>query len=333
VKTREASRGGPAKLYSHKKRPVLLGPYPLEWLPRVDDPAAPIARLGALPSRPVEARGEGLQQAGHADATYEELFDQFRSGNVAPAAPIPDDPDGIADNLKAGRYFLDADIIGCGTIPDDTWTGERHPHRFAVVIVIGHTRDLGTDQPGEQWVSGTGQRNADLRAAELSVIIAGDLRNIGHEAVAHTPRTTDLDLGLETLQAGVIDVRGRELRAPYVSGGFAVAAVSTDLEFSPHRLLPRQGLLAELRSTKGLGSLFSHGGRAVIARLNGDHRPHRWRYPMEKIKRVDQPTTLIVEDEVRGCRSGVMVADSDDVRVVEGMTYFPIDSVDMDTEP
>ena len=39
--------------------------------------------------------------------------------------------------------------------------------------------------------------------------------------------------------------------------------------------------------------------RAGVGRLNGDHRPlHMGRYPMEKIKRVDEPTTLIIEDEV-----------------------------------
>lgn len=32
----------------------------------------------------------------------------------------------------------------------------------------------------------------------------------------------------------------------------------------------------------------------------------------------------------RATFDGVVVADSDDVRVVEGMSYFPIDSVDLD---
>lgn len=32
----------------------------------------------------------------------------------------------------------------------------------------------------------------------------------------------------------------------------------------------------------------------------------------------------------RAVFDGVVVAESDDVRVVEGMTYFPVDSVDMD---
>ena len=46
--------------------------------------------------------------------------------------------------------------------------------------------------------------------------------------------------------------------------------------------------------------MLGRGGiRAGIGRLNGDHRPLQMgRYPMERIKRVDSPTTLIIEDAV-----------------------------------
>jgi len=237
---------------------------------------------------------------GHAFATYESIFDEARSGDVAPPAPIPTAPAEISANLKGGLYFLDADLVGCAIIADDAWTGDRLAHRYSVSIVVAHTRDLGADQPGEQWISGTRQGSADLRAAELATICASYIRKLGFDAVAHTPTTTDLDLEAVALHAGVAEVRRRQLRAPYLPGGFAVAAVSTTLELEPDAPLAERGLLAELRTTKSPAwFLGRHGTRGGFARVNGDHRPlHLGRYPMEKIKRVDEATTLIIADEV-----------------------------------
>ena len=237
---------------------------------------------------------------GHAFATYESIFDEARSGDVAPPAPIPTAPAEISANLKGGLYFLDADLVGCAIIADDAWTGDRLAHRYCVSIVVAHTRDLGADQPGEQWISGTRQGSADLRAAELATICASYIRKLGFDAVAHTPTTTDLDLEAVALHAGVAEVRRGQLRAPYLPGGFAVAAVSTTLELEPDAPLAERGLLAELRTTKSPAwFLGRHGTRGGFARVNGDHRPlHLGRYPMEKIKRVDEATTLIIADEV-----------------------------------
>ena len=250
--------------------------------------------------RPHEVRSEGPQSVGHAFATYEALFDAFRHGEVAPAAPIPSEPEAISANLKAGLYFLDADIVGCGVIPDAAWIGQRHDHQHSVIVVVEHARDRGAAQPGEQWISGTRQRNADLRAAELATICASYIRKLGFDAVAHTPTASDLDLDATALQAGVVDVRNGTLRAPYLRNGFAIAAVSTTIGLSPDAPLARRSLAASLRSTHSPGALFGrHGTRARLPRLNGAHRPlHLGRYQMERIKRVDDPTTLILDDEV-----------------------------------
>ncbi|NNC91858.1 MAG: 4Fe-4S dicluster domain-containing protein, partial [Acidimicrobiia bacterium] len=237
---------------------------------------------------------------GHAYATYEAIYDRCRRGEVAPPAPVPTSPAEVSANLKAGLYFLNADVVGCGVVSPAAWTGQPHPHRFSVVIVVAHTRDRGADQPGEQWISGTRQRNADLRAAELATISASYIRKLGFDAIAHTPTATDLDLEAVALQAGVVEVRRGRLRVPYLPGGFALAAVSTDIELAPDAPLARRGPLSQLRTTLSPGWLFGrHGTRARIARLNGDHRPvHMGRYPMEKIKRVEEATTLILADEV-----------------------------------
>ena len=290
------------RLFSHRKRSVHLGPYPLERLPRlaVADARPVDLDSGRLPPRPAEGEEPGPRSAAPAYRLYLDLFNQQRHGPVAPAAPIPDDPVDAARNLKAGLYFLDADMVGCGLIPTDAWTGERQAHRYGVVILIGFTRKLGGSQPGDDWIDGTRQVNAGLRATELAVITAHYIRTLGHDATAHTPDASDLNLDRVALQAGLVEARRGQLRVPYMGGGFELAVVSTDWELDPDAPLARRSPLAAVRSTCGLGWMLGRGGtRAGIGRLNGDHRPlHMGRYPMERIKRVDSPTTLIIEDEV-----------------------------------
>ncbi|MEE9413634.1 MAG: hypothetical protein V3V01_00015, partial [Acidimicrobiales bacterium] len=290
------------KLFSHKKRPVHLGPYPLERLPRIADPSGQPTGLTNNPQpRPVEERSvQGSQGCGHAFGLYGELFDTQVHGPVAPAAPIPNDPTELSHNLKAGQYFLDADMVGCGIISDDAWTGESLEHRFAIVTLIAFTPQLDGSHPGDEWIDGTRQANADLRAAELAVITASYIRNLGFDAKAHTPTKSDLDIGRVALQAGLVEIHGGELRAPYLAGGFALSVVSTELEIQPDAPLARRRFADELKTTKGPAWWLGVGGtRAGFGRLNGDHRPlHMGRYPMEKIDRVDEPTTLIIDDEV-----------------------------------
>lgn len=289
------------KLFSHRKRAVHLGPYPLERLPRLTHPSAEPPGLGRQVRRPTEAADSGPRNAAHAYDRYFEMYDAQRGGEVAPEAPVPHDPTEFAHNVKAGLYFLDADMVGCGVIPDDAWIGEQLDHRFAIVVLIAFSRRQSGDNPGDDWIDGTRQINADLRACELVTITASYIRKLGFDAVAHTPATSDLDLDRVALQAGLVEMLRGELRAPYLSIGFALAAVSTNRELTPDAPLARRGRLARLRSTQSLGWMLGRGGtRAGIGRLNGDHRPlHMGRYPMERIMRVDEPTTLIIDEEVQ----------------------------------
>jgi len=288
------------KLFSHRKRATHLGPYPLERLQRLADPAAtPPGVSGALPSRPRETAAEGPLSFSHSLGLYADLFDAQVEGEPAPTAPIPDDPLERANNLKSGFYFLDADMVGAALVPDAAWQvdeQQRPEHRWAVVVLIAFTRSLAGAQPGDAWIKGTRQANADLRAAELSVIMADFIRRVGFNARAHTPTNTQLDLGRVALQAGLVDVQGSQLRVPFVNDGFALGVVTTDMEIAPDAPLTGKPQAAE----KSLDWRLGRGGtRAGTARLNGDHRPlHMGRYPMEKIKRVDSPTTLIIDEEV-----------------------------------
>lgn len=291
------------KIFSHRKRPVHLGPYPLERLPRAplgtsNDPH--LAGERPLPARPCELDA-GPESALHAYKRYIELFDQQRHGEVAPVAPIPDDPAERAANLKAGLYFLDADMAGCTKVPPRAWlTKEASDQHFGVVVLVAHTRPQAGDYPGRKWIDGTRQVNADLRASEIASITANYVRNLGFEATAHTPSSTDVDLDYLALHAGLVEVHANTLRSPYLRHGFALAAVTTTMAVEQDLPLARRRWAQRGHLSRWLKWMVGWGGtRAGIARLNGDHRPlHQGSYPMERIKRVNEPTTLILADEI-----------------------------------
>jgi hypothetical protein len=286
------------RLFSHKYRPVHLGSYPLERLARLAFPTAPPPGLnGQVPERPSESIEEGPFGMGHAFDPYIKLFDRLRTGTAAPVrAPIPDDPDEIAANIKAGIYFLDADIAGVCETPPEVWYGASRL-RFAVIVLVAFTKEVRVDEPGGPWIRGTQRVRADLRAGEIAIITAGYIRHLGHDAVVHTATATDLDLGRVALQAGLAEIRHGKLVNPYLPGGFGLAAVSTDLPMTPDRPLARRTLPGRLRA-HGLHWWLGIGGtRPGLKWLTDQQRSmHLGPYPMERIKRVDDPTTLITDD-------------------------------------
>ena len=277
-----------------------MGPYPLERLPRLNNPAAAPVRRGG--KRPVEPRSGGPHNASHAYQTYFDIYDAQRTGDVSELGPVPSDLTERANHIKGGLYFLNADMAGCGIVPQDAWVDEAIDGQdHSVVVIVGHTRIVGVDQPGDEWINGTRQVNADLRAAELAAVTATYIRRLGFAATAHTPTATDVDLDQLALQCGLIEsVRG-ELRAPFLAGGFSVAAVTTEFAMTPDAPLAPRSLVSSLRSTKSPEWFLGVGGtRAGIGRFNGDHRPlHMGRYPMERIDRVPEATTLIIPKEVK----------------------------------
>ena len=105
------------RLFSHKERPVHLGPYPLERLKR----SATIPRFHSTGSSfPVSYHdSDNPLSMSNAMIKVAGLFDRLRDGEVAPdLAPIPEEPGERAAHLKAASYYLDASMAAVAQVPE-----------------------------------------------------------------------------------------------------------------------------------------------------------------------------------------------------------------------
>jgi reductive dehalogenase len=279
-----------ARLYSNRNRPFDLGPLPLELLPR--DPAAPI-RAARQPQDPDPA---GASSIAPAIPEYRALFRQFLDGDTAPhRAPVPDDPVKRAQNLRASAYFLDVTLAGTCRIEPGDWTERDHPgHTHAFVFLIEFGREAKAGEAGDDWIRGTNAARTDLRCAEVAVAMAGYIRALGWRARGHVDGDTLISIERLAQRAGLAMAVDGVLKAPFLGKGFRLGVVTTDYEFEPD--LP----LASL-DWPGIDAYMGTGGtRPGWAEAEEARRPlHLGRYEMERIRRVDEPTTLVLRDEIK----------------------------------
>ena len=288
------------RIFSHRRRPVHLGPFPLERLPRAPEPVGELT--GTLAG---DEHAAGEDSVVHAVPEYQSLFASFLDGAVARTpAPIPDDPRGRADNLKAAAYFLDVAQAATCAIPGEAWLPGDHPaHTHALVFLVEFGREPLPGDPGEAWIRGSQVARGDLRAAEVAVVMAGYLRNMGYRARGHVTGSTLVDIGRLAVAAGLARVADGALVNPYLGRRFRAAAVTTDFVIAADAPLGPATLANRWRSHGPAWWLGAGGTRAGWRRLNGglDHprRPlHLGPAPMEKIRRVPEPTTLVLGDEI-----------------------------------
>lgn len=278
-----------------KDRPFHLGPFPLEVLPR--DPAV-VERESRLPPFDNAPRPVPDDPLSAAAAHYREIFARFVTGQPVHAkAPVPDDLQRRAVDLKGGAYFLDASGAGICTIPGNAWCAGCEPlaHRFALVILIENARLPEAGNLARAWVTPAADSAMTLRAAEIAGCLAEYIRHMGFAARAHIANDALLDIERLAVLAGLAVRRGADLVHPYIGTGFALAAVSTEYELPPD--LP---LHADALRAKGLAYWWGINGAQSGRERNRRARraTHLSAYPMEQVKRVDRPTTLIVDDEV-----------------------------------
>jgi reductive dehalogenase len=276
------------RLFSNRNRPVHFGPFPMERLARAATlPDAPPPR-DAFPAPSTTPLGRIVNE-------YIALFEQFRSEDPAPErAPYPRDPRKLANELKANCYFLNASLAACCEIPAAAWRGapiEGHRHALAILVELG--RDPEPDNLAADWVRGSEYDCALLRAAEIALISAAFLRRLGFSATAHTRDRTEVSHAAILRCAGLVYADGT---APFIGRRYASCIVTTSEPLAADR--PLAGNAGVLEG--GLGWWLGAGGSETWwERWLASRRPADGsRFPMEKIRRAPEPTTLILEDEV-----------------------------------
>ena len=134
------------KLFSNKRRPVHLGPYPLERLERT---AAVPGMSTEHKLRPVRKHSEqSLRFADVADA-YLDLLDQWQDGPLAKEkAPIAENALDLTQQMKAASYFMDASMVGACEIPEAAWFAETEVGEPAGAVPPPRAGDRRGTRPG-----------------------------------------------------------------------------------------------------------------------------------------------------------------------------------------
>ncbi len=278
-------------IFSGKNRPVHLGRYPIERLGRGTVSSAPLAALDGVCRTPAENR-----LSGHI-ANYYDLFAPLRDGDVADKiAPLPEDGEAIANEIKASAVFLDATTVGiCGI----AGANGAQQLRKAIVLAVETPRAIEANNLASGWTRDSGRDLAALRAGEIAISLAGYIRRLGYPARAHSEFDAEVDLEALSVHAGVCTRQNGRLVLPFAIRGFALAAIVTTYPTALDTPIKARNGLSKLFAESlpwwlGRGGVQSGPTRARLER----RATHLSAYDMEKIKRVDSTTTLIFEDEV-----------------------------------
>ena len=282
-----------ARLFSNRDRSFDLGVLPTELLPRAA--VEPIADV----RQPEDATRPGPDAVLGALPEYRALFDQQLDGTVAPArAPVPADLVTRARNLKASAYFLESTLAGICRLQPQDWLQAEHPsHTHAFVLLVEFSREPQPGEPGAEWICGTNAERTDLRCAEIAAVMAGYIRALGWSARGHVAGRTQVNLNVLAQRAGVAKAVDGVLAMPFSRRGFRIGVVTTDYPLATDLPIAPDASLAWPDAGTYMGAMGTRPGFEddELAR-----RPvHMGRYAMERIRRVDEPTTLVLRDEIR----------------------------------
>lgn len=280
---------------NRSKRPVELGPYPLERLRR----DAAIAGQEALrPPQPANlALAITASPLVRATINHLKAYEKLREPEpFARKAALPDDLSLRTRDIKGAGYFLDASQIGICGIPANAWLDRPESmHSHAVVVLVEYSNPIDADNVAAQWVAGNEHLLATLRAAEIALDLAGQISAMGYHSRAHWMGASDVDLDKLAVLAGLALREEGRLINPYLDDRFALAVVTSDYALNTDVPLHRSARKArDLNYYLGLS-----GAVSGLERWRRRRRPsHLGPYPVESLKRVDKPTTVIFEDEV-----------------------------------
>ncbi|MCZ6763684.1 MAG: Fe-S protein [Alphaproteobacteria bacterium] len=280
---------------NRSKRPVELGPYPMERLRR--DPGM-IAKEGAMaPQAPTLKFAGSTAPLVRATTTHLDAYETLRTPEpFAKKAPVPDDLGLRTRDIKGAGYFLDASQIGICEIPENAWLATAEDgHDHGVVVLVEYSDPIDADNPAAAWVAGNEHLLATLRAAEIALDLSGQISAMGFASRAHWSGATDIDLEKLAVLSGLALRKNGHFVNPYLDDRFALAVVATD-----YRLNIDLPLHASQSNGRDLNYYLGLSGAVSgLERWRRKRRPsHLGPYPVETVKRVDRPTTVIFEDEV-----------------------------------
>ena len=279
------------RLFSNRNRHFDMGDLPTESIAR--DVSAPELKAAS----PKDRYSAGPSSLNDALATYQTLFEQYLGGETANArAPLPEDLSVRSKNLKASAYFLDATLAGVCAVDSIDFVTNAPEHTHALIFLIEFSREPKSDEPGASWIHGSNKARTDARASEVAVVLAGYVRALGYSARGHVAGNTLLNLEALSQRAGIARSENGLLKMPFLNCGFALAAVSTNLPLEIDLPIASNASLDWPDSNAYMGK---HGTRPGWAQSEAELRPlHLGRYPMETLKRVPEPTTLILREEI-----------------------------------
>ena len=200
--------------------------------------------------------------------------------------------------MKGAAYYLDAAHAGVCAIPVNAWLGERDgssaTHSHALVIMVEFGAPVEPGNPASDWIAGAEPDIAQMRADEIGVSLTGHIRALGFSADLHNPEHSQIDFGMLAVLAGVGQRHADTVHSPFIADRYAWAVITTDYELEPDAPLAANATVNRLHYWWGINGAVS--GREKKRRAR--RASHLGPYPMERLQRVDRPTTLILDDEV-----------------------------------
>jgi reductive dehalogenase len=320
------------RLYSTRRRPVHLGPFPLETLARTDAPP----ELGRVPPmQTLRFDASAPVSIVPAIGRFQAMFDLVRDGAVQAApAEIPDDPAERSRHLKAAGYYFDASMVGICALPAPALLTE--PIRNPEVAALG--AELERSQP-KSFAAGLDMILADvLDSARRS---HGPIAHHGHAIVLlvehpRDPRPDEAGCewihGAQPARAAVtaaaaavllstyLRLLGHEARAhsascsevdlnrlavgaglaatdlnnPFVGRRYGLAAVTTTLALAPDAPLAASAAPGHPRPQGPAGSRAPRAARGASTGVPFARREFRLGpHPFETLRRKAEPTTFI----------------------------------------
>lgn len=321
------------RLFSDKKRPVHLGPYPLESLRR--GPMPDLDRVAQMPDMTFR-RPQEPESIVNAMGEYQAMLDAIRDGLVNKAvSDITDDPIQRAEHLKSFGYFNDASMVGICRMPEaavlktprrnpdidrlaeDLRTRQTKTLASGIDVIMADLRDsmqappttIGShthaivflyENPREPREDEPGTDWIKDASAHRGALRANETACVIANYIrllgwdAKAHSATSSDVCLSKLAVAAGLCLPDGQTAPFVGQSFGLAAVTCTLELATDKPLAPDQPGFMPGWWLGVGHAKSALNRDPFAHRGFADGPH----PFERLKRVDTPTTFIDEPRV-----------------------------------